>query len=64
MYERRINSAIDAAQAGSTRRARYSVYLTLWVTRWLDRSGHLDSTDADVISAYLRNAVYALADER
>ena len=64
MYERRIGTAIALAEQGSDRRASYSLRVTLWVTFWLDRSGHLDSADAEVVSTYLRNAVYALNDRR
>ena len=63
MYERRINAAIDASRSGYNRRARQSLRLTLWVTYWLDCSGHLDSADAATITTYLRDAVYALAAE-
>ncbi|MDJ0909773.1 MAG: hypothetical protein QNI99_11310 [Woeseiaceae bacterium] len=62
MYERRIDSAMDAVHKGNLRRAQYSLRITLWLTFWLDRSGHLDEADADMFSSYLRNALYALAD--
>ncbi len=63
MYERRISSAVEAARNGHRRRAQYSLQVTLWMTYWLGRSGHLDAADADTYSTYIRNGIYALAYE-